>query len=116
MNILKKIGQFLANWSDVLLLLPIAFIVVATNQLWVRQIDPTANTLDAGNLVMLTWNILKFTTVFAFAYFIWQLYFRADIFNKAFWEKLNPIPAAILSIILWIIVLSFSAWLLLQGV
>jgi hypothetical protein len=111
---MKKLFNFIKEWSDALILLPVVLCLVVFNHIWVAFIDPTANVLDTGFVVILTFNILKWTLVMLGSYFIWQLYFRADIFEKGWQEKLTPLQSAIISIVLWLSVLITSYFILLR--
>ena len=112
---IKKIFKFIAKWSDALIVLPITAALVLTNTAWVRYIDPTSNVLDAGFIVVLNFNILKFMAVMVLTYFIFQNYFRGDIFHDGWEKKLNnPIAAAIISVVLWISILIPACFILLK--
>jgi purine-cytosine permease-like protein len=108
-KVLKIAGDtfnFIKKWSDVLIVLPITAALVITNTAWARYIDPTSNVLDAGFIVVLNFNILKFMAIMILSYFIFQNFFRGDIFHDG-WEKKikNPVHAAVISVALWISVL-----------
>lgn len=111
---MKRLFEFLKTWADVLFVLPVVVGLVAFNHLWVGYIDPTANVLDAGFIVILTFNVLKWAVVMIASYFVWQLYFRADIFNKDWQYRLTPLQSAIISVILWLSILTVSYLILLQ--
>lgn len=111
---MKKIFEFLKTWSDVLFVLPVVALVVAFNSVWTFWFDPTPNVLDAGFLSLLTFNILKWAVVMTGSYYIWQLYFRGDIFNKDWQDRLTPLQSAIISVVLWISILIVSYLVLLR--
>lgn len=111
---MKKLIEFFKTWSDVLFVLPIVAMLVTFNHVWVGFIDPTANVLDAGFVVLLTYNILKWSVVMIGSYFVWQLYFCGDIFGKDWQYRLTPLQAAIISIVLWLSILTVSYLVLLQ--
>lgn len=115
---MKKLINFLKDWSDVLLILPIVILAVAFNAVIFRFVDPTSDILilDPGFLALLLRNIVLWVIVSIGSYYLAQTYFGFDIFKRGFFEKLPAFQGAIISIILWISTVIFTSFILLQDV
>jgi len=67
MNIMKKILSFFAKWSE-LVTIPIAFILWYFSGDFLRWIDPTSATYDAGIFQIILFTIIQF---FIFSGIVW---------------------------------------------
>lgn len=115
---MKKLLNFVKDWSDVLLLLPVALIAVLFNSVILRSFDATSDILmlDPGFLALLMRNIVVWVIVSVASYYLAQTYFGFDVFKRGFFDKLTPFQSAIISIILWISTVIFTSFILLQDV
>ena len=64
---LKKIGKFIAKWSE-LVTIPVALILWYFSDTFLRWLDPTAATYDAGIFQIILFTIIQF---FIFSGIIW---------------------------------------------
>lgn len=109
---MNTILKHIKKWADVYIMLPVFLGLVIFNAPVIRFFDPTADVLDGGFVAILYLNCLIFLAINIFSYFIWQNYFRADIFDDTFWSRLQPYQQAKLSIFLWVITLIVSGLVL----
>lgn len=106
--------NFLKRWADLLILLPVAFLVFLSSGKLINFFDPTAATLSVENLSILSFNLLTLFTIFGSSYFIWALYFK-DLFKEG-WEKgVNRGVALALNAFLWAVNLFATAYVLLRN-
>lgn len=104
---LKKTFSFVAQWSDILIFIPIALLVFIFNGHLIRALDPTASIVNVEFLSILNFNILVYGCVATPAYFIYNLFFH-DFFTKGWEEKVGPTQAGITHVVLWVTTLILS--------
>lgn len=111
MNVLKKIFSFIAQWSDILIFIPVALVVFIFNGRLIRSLDPTASIVNVEFLSILNFNILVFGCVSTAAYFIYNLFFH-DYFNKGWEDRVGNVQAGITHLVLWITTLVLSYFII----
>lgn len=103
--------EFLKQWADILLMVPISFLLLIGAYFGIHSIDQTAILLDLGTLQILFLNVLTYLTVNFLAYFTYKINFT-DGFQKGWGIGTNPIHKLIANLLLWFVQLAIAAWMI----
>lgn len=108
---IKNALKLVREWSDIIILAPISFLLLVAAYFGLRYIDPTCAIMDMGVLQILFLNVLTYLTVNFLAYFTYKINFT-DYFQKNWGFSLNPHYKLGANILLWTFQLATAAYIL----
>lgn len=85
---------WLWDWSDLLLLFPLALIGFLTASKWIRWLDPTAQVLSPENLTVLNWNLMMLCLASGVMFVFWKIWVGGKVFGSGWDTGLSPYERA----------------------
>jgi hypothetical protein len=115
---LKECWQFFCDWSEVFVLLPVTLTLLIFNSQILSLVDPeaTVQVVDMGYIAALTGNVLLWLVVSVLGYWLAQITFGFDRFQKAFWEQLTPWEQAKASLTIWIFTIIYTCYIIIPDI